>query len=329
MNYIVFDLEWNQSPYGQSGEHPRMPFEIIEIGAVKLNEHFEITDEYVSLIKPKLYKKLHRSIKPMLNYDEEELKNSGKPFKEACTAFLEWCGEDYVFCTWGASDLYYLQSNMDFYYMEKLEFPLKYYNIQQIYADMSDEEGKISKLEKACQELEIPETEPFHSAVNDARYTARVLAKIRPDDLEERYTFDIYRHPKKKEDEIIAKHAGVLEKISSEYGSKQDAMEDKDLMVIKCAKCGRRCARKIKWFQSGSNTSVAVGRCIYHGYMLSRIKLKPAGGSDDNVFALKKTEKVDRKAVEEVRNRQIELREKRKQKRRDLSKRKKENREEK
>ena len=328
MNYIVFDLEWNQSPYGQSGEHPRMPFEIIEIGAVKLNDDLEITDEYVSLIKPKLYKRLHRSIKPMLNYDEEDLKN-GKPFKEACKEFLDWCGEEYVFCTWGASDLFYLQSNMDFYYMEKLEFPLKYYNIQQIYADLYDEEGKISKLEKACGELEIPEDEPFHSAVNDARYTARVLAKIRPDDLEERYTFDIYRHPKKKEDEIVAKHAGVLEKISSEYDSKQIAMEDKDLLVIKCARCGRRCARKIKWYQSGSNTSVAVGRCIYHGYMLSRIKLKSAGGSDDNVFALKRTEKVDKKTVEEVRNRQIELREKRKQKRHELSKRKKENREEK
>ena len=32
MNYIVLDLEWNQSPLGQAGEHPRMPFEIIEIG---------------------------------------------------------------------------------------------------------------------------------------------------------------------------------------------------------------------------------------------------------------------------------------------------------
>ena len=45
MEYVIFDLEWNQSPYGQSGEHPRMPFEIIEIGAVKLNDQFEIIDE--------------------------------------------------------------------------------------------------------------------------------------------------------------------------------------------------------------------------------------------------------------------------------------------
>ena len=35
MDYIVMDLEWNQNPYGKSKNHPDMPFEIIEIGAVK------------------------------------------------------------------------------------------------------------------------------------------------------------------------------------------------------------------------------------------------------------------------------------------------------
>ena len=59
MNYIVMDLEWNQSYNGHMGEHPRMPFEIIEIGAVKVDKNLNIIDEYSSLIKPKIYKKLH------------------------------------------------------------------------------------------------------------------------------------------------------------------------------------------------------------------------------------------------------------------------------
>ena len=37
MDYIVFDLEWNQCPDGKEREVPALPFEIIEIGAVKLN----------------------------------------------------------------------------------------------------------------------------------------------------------------------------------------------------------------------------------------------------------------------------------------------------
>ena len=34
MNYIIFDLEWNQSPEGKSGSDERMPFEIIERSTV-------------------------------------------------------------------------------------------------------------------------------------------------------------------------------------------------------------------------------------------------------------------------------------------------------
>ena len=36
MDYVIFDLEWNQCPYGKGKENPKLPFEIIEIGAVKM-----------------------------------------------------------------------------------------------------------------------------------------------------------------------------------------------------------------------------------------------------------------------------------------------------
>ena len=35
MNYIIFDLEWNQCPQGKTRENPKLPFEIIEIGAIR------------------------------------------------------------------------------------------------------------------------------------------------------------------------------------------------------------------------------------------------------------------------------------------------------
>ena len=55
MNYIVFDLEWNQSPGGKRWSNSRLPFEIIEIGAIKLNEEKEIVDSFLSsLIKPQV-----------------------------------------------------------------------------------------------------------------------------------------------------------------------------------------------------------------------------------------------------------------------------------
>ena len=165
------DLEWNQSFNGHMGEHPRMPFEIIEIGAVKVDKSLNIVDEYSSLIKPKIYKKLHSKIRTILNYDENDL-NNGRGFKEVCSEFLEWCGKDYIFCTWGPMDLTELQTNMDFYYMDKLQRPLKFLNLQSIYASVTSSSGStqtMSKLEKAVSEMNIPEDQPFHPALNDAR----------------------------------------------------------------------------------------------------------------------------------------------------------------
>ena len=52
MNYVVFDLEWNQCPYGKEKEIKRLPFEIIEIGAVKLNKDREYVDRFHRIIKP-------------------------------------------------------------------------------------------------------------------------------------------------------------------------------------------------------------------------------------------------------------------------------------
>ena len=59
MNYIVMDLEWNQ---GSPAEPTRrlMPFEIIEIGAMKLNQDRKIISEFSELIKPQVYHEMHQ-----------------------------------------------------------------------------------------------------------------------------------------------------------------------------------------------------------------------------------------------------------------------------
>ena len=80
----------------------------------------------------------------------------------------------------------------------------------------------MSKLEKAVNNLSIDIDRPFHSAVNDAFYTAQVLAKIHPRDLADRYSYDVYNNPKAKEDEIISYHKHYMEHISREFDDKKD-----------------------------------------------------------------------------------------------------------
>ena len=62
MNYIVFDLEWNQNPGGKEASVERLPFEIFEIGAVKLNEEREKVAEFHRIIRPCVYRQMHRII---------------------------------------------------------------------------------------------------------------------------------------------------------------------------------------------------------------------------------------------------------------------------
>ena len=88
MNYIVFDLEWNQCPYGKGQENERIPFEIIEIGAVKLNSERQIIDQYQVLIQPRVYKKLHHRTREIIQMDET-VGTGRDSFLPCCQRILE------------------------------------------------------------------------------------------------------------------------------------------------------------------------------------------------------------------------------------------------
>ena len=72
-NFIVFDLEWNQNPGGKELSVERLPFEIFEIGAVKLNEEREKTGEFHRIIRPCVYRQMHRIISEVTHVSIEEL----------------------------------------------------------------------------------------------------------------------------------------------------------------------------------------------------------------------------------------------------------------
>ena len=56
MNFIIFDLEWNNAySYAKKG----FMNEIIEIGAVKLDENLKEIDRFREVVRPQVYKKLH------------------------------------------------------------------------------------------------------------------------------------------------------------------------------------------------------------------------------------------------------------------------------
>ena len=60
-DYIVFDLEWNQSAEPENST-PDFPFEIIEIGAVKIDEDANVLDTFSIHLRPRIFRKFQHHI---------------------------------------------------------------------------------------------------------------------------------------------------------------------------------------------------------------------------------------------------------------------------
>ena len=80
MNIIVMDLEWNQNQIKKKDRDSDKPiFEIIEIGAVKLNEEYEMVDKFSQLINPQIYQTMHHVTADLIHLQMNELKK-GRDF---------------------------------------------------------------------------------------------------------------------------------------------------------------------------------------------------------------------------------------------------------
>ena len=77
MHYVVMDLEWNQAMSSKSSVFNKLPIhlrgEIIEIGAVKLNEDMTPGEEFQIDVKPMYFKRMHYKVKKLTGFDRERL----------------------------------------------------------------------------------------------------------------------------------------------------------------------------------------------------------------------------------------------------------------
>ena len=106
--------------------------------------------------------------------------------------FLEWCGDDCIFCTWGPLDLLELQRNMRYYGMFPLsDRPIKYYDIQKLFSIAYEDKKSRRSLEYAIDMLNIHKDIPFHRAFSDAYYTAQVFDMIEDPAVLEKVSFDL------------------------------------------------------------------------------------------------------------------------------------------
>ena len=315
MNYIILDLEWNQGAAEKTEE--TLPFEIIEIGAIKLNDRREKIDEFNELIKPQVYHEMNHVTRKLIHLQMEQLED-GKTFPEVMQAFRDWWGDDYIFCTWGSMDLIELQRNIRYYQMEPIsDRPFRFLDIQKLFSIAYEDRKSRKSLEYAIDFLKIEKDIPFHRALSDAYYTAKVLALL-DENVLENYSFDIFHIPVSKKEEIHAIFDKVPQEsyakyISRGFEDKTRAMNDKNITGTKCYLCHRNLKKKIKWFTPNGKHYYCVSYCDVHGYMKSKIRIRK---SENNQIYIIKTEKfISEEDAENIYKKQEQARQHRNEKR--------------
>jgi inhibitor of KinA sporulation pathway (predicted exonuclease) len=182
MHYIVFDLEFNQDFPSMmlSDSHSAMNlFEIIQIGAVKLDMELALVSTFNRFVRPSVYAKINPIVTALTGIAAEQL-NEEETFPQVFQDFIAFIDEvDAILCVWGLSDMKVLFRNVDFHEMNRALAPMRYINLQ---ANASKALGFSSKwqpqLEKTIELLSISKNSGFHDALHDAQYAAEIFRKI-------------------------------------------------------------------------------------------------------------------------------------------------------
>lgn len=179
-NYIVFDMEWNELLPYQFGRQNRIGFplsgEIIEIGAVRMNERGDIRDTFDALVKPSFLARMHPHVERLTGIRWEALQKA-KPFVEVIEEFHDWCGEQAVLLSWGTSDRQVLAENLRLHNLPR-QWIRPWFDAQIIFGRCCLEEYEQYGLARACEHLGIPMDEDAHRAINDAMYTAEICKRL-------------------------------------------------------------------------------------------------------------------------------------------------------
>lgn len=266
-NLIVFDLEWNQSSYNPNH---RMPHEIIEIGACRVNRAYEVVDTFSRVIRPRLYKKLDKHIKSVTGITEAELAEGGE-FADVFGEFIAWCGNDALLCTWGRDDFPVLRRNAQFFQCPMPFSPPVDAQLVFGHACLKTIHQQMN-LHNALETMQIEVDVPAHRAVYDAQCTAALLPRI--DEAVRALDEDallLLETTVSREQRIAA---SSLRSVPTRYIYQSEALEDKRLMTVECPACGKRTSFDTPWFDTGREKYLALASCPQHSLAFCQMHFK-------------------------------------------------------
>lgn len=177
MFYVIMDLEWNNS-YNKVKKC--FVNEVLEIGAVLVDEELEVIDTFSVIIRSQLIKKLSGRVKNLTHISNEDM-SSGVSFQRAISDFLKWIGgRNCIFMSWGNSDIRVLVDNFSMFCgMNTIPFLTQYVDLQKYCQEFIVGVGNQQiGLVNAAVHMGIDVSKcSFHRALEDSLLGLRCLKK--------------------------------------------------------------------------------------------------------------------------------------------------------
>ena len=233
MEFTILDLEWNCAFYAPQKKYFN---EIIQFGAVRLNDRFETLGRLDLFVRPQVAKKLTSLVENLTNITADDLKN-GIPFLEALEQFRRF-SEGSVLMTWATGDIRVLAENYTFFTGENYPLGGRYADLQ-AFCQMRLEQPEAQQigLSTAAELLGINTEEmQLHHAIDDSVLSARCFEKLYDEELFRPY---IKACDKKFFDRLMFKNTVLVDL--------NHPLIDQKRMVFLCPDCGLKMQREKEW----------------------------------------------------------------------------------
>lgn len=200
--YVVVDLEMCKVPKGMRGVRYRWGCETIQIGAVLLNEEFQIVDQFNSYVHPQ-FGDIDARIEKLTGICKLDVKDA--PYmRTALEKFVAWIPEDAVVVSWSENDEKQIRHEVDAKSIEiaRLNGILeRWIDCQKIFSEKMNTE-RCYRLSEALIAADISFDERAHDGYVDAYNTALLFAKM---SKEPKLTLNRYYQDAREEEEYHLK----------------------------------------------------------------------------------------------------------------------------
>ena len=184
MRYIIVDLEMNPVDRKNHAERMISKMEVIEIGAVVLDEAYQEIGSFKTLVKPEYNDIIERKYERLTGISTKMVRDA-PVFTQAIHMFFSWCsslGDQVEIFQWSDNDHRQIRKELE---LKQVELSLKEQELFGTWKDFQEEYGKklgLSgnlSLKNAIMYAGVDQEGTWHDALYDARNTAALFRTVR------------------------------------------------------------------------------------------------------------------------------------------------------